>query len=161
VLIESMNPKQFTQSPNDTQPQTASQSRAFSPLSVLARFGVVRLMARPLGLVPDLPTDVQPAYLSRLARPSALQAVTDDAQGMPESGTQAAAVKSLGDLPLIVLTGRLNRQAGWQAWQTELLELSSNSQQLFAEKSGHIIELDQPEAAVDAIVKMVERVRQQ
>jgi len=31
---------------------------------------------------------------------------------------------------------------------------------LFAEKSGHSIELEQPDAAVAAIVKMVELVRQ-
>jgi hypothetical protein len=43
--------------------------------------------------------------------------------------------------------------------QTELLELSSHSQQLIADKSGHNIQLDQPEAAVAAIVKMVEQLR--
>ncbi len=48
---------------------------------------------------------------------------------------------------------------GWQEWQTELLRLSSNSQQLFAD-SGHNIEIEQPDAAVAAIVKMVELVRQ-
>ena len=43
--------------------------------------------------------------------------------------------------------------------QTELLGLSSTSQQLFADKSGHNIEFDQPEAAVGAIVEMVEQLR--
>ena len=45
--------------------------------------------------------------------------------------------------------------------QTEFLELSSSSQQLFADKSGHNIEFDQPEAAVGAIEKMVEQARAQ
>ena len=49
--------------------------------------------------------------------------------------------------------------AGWQQWQTELLQLSSNSQQLFAEHSGHNIELEEPQAAVAAIVQMVRQVR--
>jgi hypothetical protein len=43
--------------------------------------------------------------------------------------------------------------------QTELVALSSNSQQLFAEKSGHNVELDQPDAAVGALEKMVELTR--
>jgi hypothetical protein len=43
--------------------------------------------------------------------------------------------------------------------QTELLHLSSHSQQVIAHKSGHNIEIDQPEAAVGAIVQMVEQVR--
>jgi hypothetical protein len=37
--------------------------------------------------------------------------------------------------------------------------LSSNSQQLIAKKSGHNLEIDQPEAAVVAIVKMVKQLR--
>ena len=43
--------------------------------------------------------------------------------------------------------------------QVELLQLSSNSQQMIADKSGHTIEIDQPEAAVAAIVKMVSQLR--
>jgi hypothetical protein len=70
--------------------------------------------------------------------------------------SQAQAVKSFGDLPLIVLTRGLDQDPDWQAGQAALLQLSTNSQQLFAEKSGHNIELDQPDAAVEAIVKMVQ-----
>jgi hypothetical protein len=126
----------------------------------LARIGLVRLLVRPLGLIPHLPAGVEKAYLSRMVRPSYLQAyMGDESQGMPESGRQAGAVKTFGDLPLIVLTARQNNLPGWQEWQTELLQLSSNSQQLFAE-SGHNIEIEQPEAAITAIVKMVEWVRQ-
>jgi ABC-type transport system involved in cytochrome bd biosynthesis fused ATPase/permease subunit len=50
--------------------------------------------------------------------------------------------------------------AGWQTWQTELLQLSTNSQQLFAEKSGHNIEIEEPEAADAAIIQMVRQVRE-
>jgi pimeloyl-ACP methyl ester carboxylesterase len=96
-----------------------------------------------------------------VVRPTSLQAYTDEGKGMPASGAQAAAVKTFGDIPLIVLTARLNSTyPDWQAWQTELLQLSSNSQQMFAEKSGHNIQFEQPDAAVAAIVKMVELVRQ-
>jgi hypothetical protein len=45
--------------------------------------------------------------------------------------------------------------------QTELLGLSSSSQQLFANESGHNIQIDQPEAALGAIEKMVELTRDQ
>ena len=40
--------------------------------------------------------------------------------------------------------------------QTELLGLPFNSQQLFANKSGHNLEMDGPEAAVEPIERMVE-----
>ncbi len=43
--------------------------------------------------------------------------------------------------------------------QRGLLELSSRSTQVVAPHSGHNIELDEPQAAVDAIVGMVQQVR--
>jgi pimeloyl-ACP methyl ester carboxylesterase len=160
VLIDSMSLRQFTQS-SSTTTLTDSLSHPFTILPTLTRIGLVRLVAKPLGAVPHLPPEAENAYLSRIVRPSYLQAISDYSQGMPASGRQAAAVKSFGDIPLIVLTARLKSTIpDWQAWQTELLQLSSNSQQLFAENSGHNIELEQPEAAVAAIVKMVEIVRQ-
>jgi hypothetical protein len=62
-------------------------------------------------------------------------------------------------VPLIVLSRGLDQQPEWMAQQAELLQLSSNSQQLFAAHSGHNIEFDDPDAAVGAIVQMVEQVR--
>ena len=93
--------------------------------------------------------------------PRSFQTMLDEGAGMPESFIQADAVKTFGDIPLIVLTGKLNTTPkDWQEWQTELLQLSSNSQQLFAEHSGHNIQIEQPEAAGAAILQMVEQVRQ-
>ena len=156
VLIDSMSPGQFTQSARDMQSQTSSQ---YSAYSILARLGLVRLLVRPLGFIPsELPSG--DAYAARFARPQYFQAVTDEGRSMPESGAQAGAVKTFGDLPLIILSRGQDQQPDWMKWQTELLGLSSNSQQLFAEKSGHNIELDQPQAAVAAILKIVEIVRQ-
>jgi len=107
VLIESMVPGQFTQAPKDTTLQPVSQSHVFTPFPALARVGLVRLLARPLGLIPHLPPEAEKAYLSRMVLPTHLQAIADDSQGMPASGRQAEAVKTFGDLPLIVLTARL------------------------------------------------------
>lgn len=83
----------------------------------------------------------------------------DEGTAIPASLAEAGAVKSFGDLPLIVLSAGLNQRADWQAMQTGLLQLSANSQPLVADKSGHNIQIDQPEAAVGAIVKMVEQLR--
>ena len=47
----------------------------------------------------------------------------------------------------------------WQGMQTELLRLSSDSHRLVADESGHNVQIDQPAAAVGAIVQMVDRVR--
>lgn len=156
VLIDSMSPRQFTHSQIEAQSQT--QSQPFSIPALLARFGMVRLLARPLGIMPSGTPD-ENAYFSRLVRPQNAQALTNESQGMPAAGAEASAVKTFGDLPLIVLTAKLNNMPGWQEWQTELLQLSSTSQQLFAE-SGHNIHFEKPDTAVAAILKMVELVRQ-
>ena len=158
VLVESMNPKKFTQSP-ELQAQSESRSQPFSFQAALARFGVIRLLVKVPGIAPSVPANEE-AYYPLYIRPQSFQTTDNESQGMPAAGAQAAAVESFGDLPLIVLTAKLNNNSVWQEWQTELLQLSSNSQHLFAENSGHNIQVDEPSAAVAAIVKMVGMVRQ-
>lgn len=158
VWVDSMSPNQFNPSPIAAQSQTNTQGQPFSVPALLARFGIVRLLARPLGIMPSGTPD-EKAYFSRMVRTQNAQTLTNESQGMPASGAEASAVKSFGDLPLIVLTAKLNPIKGWQEWQAELLQLSSNSQQLFAE-SDHNIHFEKPDAAVAAILQMIQQVRQ-
>ncbi len=75
---------------------------------------------------------------------------------------QAGTITSIGAVPVIVLSRGQDQEQDWQEMQIDLLHLSSNSQHLIADTSGHNnIQLDQPAAAVEAIVKMVEQVRRQ
>jgi pimeloyl-ACP methyl ester carboxylesterase len=159
VLIESMNPRQATQPHVQAQAQSDPQSQPFSWQAALARFGIARLLVKLPAIAPRVPAG-QEAYYPLYIRPQSLQTSDNELQGIPASLAQAAAVKNFGDLPLIVLTGKLNTTPeNWQEWQTELLELSSNSQQLFAENSDHVVQLDEPKAAVAAILQMVQQVR--
>jgi pimeloyl-ACP methyl ester carboxylesterase len=150
VLVESMFPGQTGY---------ATPSIVISSSPLLARFGLIRLLFKPLGLINYVPPS-ENAYVSLFVRPKSAQALVDEIQEIPNSMAQAGAVSTFGDLPLIVLTGKLNQTPGWQVGQAELPKLSSKSQQLFADKSGHTIAIDQPDAAVAAILKMVEQVRQ-
>lgn len=159
VLIDSMSPGQLTQPPTEIKPQTPSQSRGVSIPSLLARIGLVRLFAGELGFTQNLPPVAKPAYEAFSATPRSIQAWADEGMGLPESLAQADAVKTFGDLPLIVLSAGLNKQANWQTMQAELLQLSSHSQQMIADHSGHNIEIEQPDAAVEAIVTMVRQLR--
>ncbi len=129
---------------NATPPHTPKPGGVSLP-SLMARAGLVRLLAGPLG--------------ASSVTPRSVQTVLDEAQGMAEGGVQAKAVTTLGDLPLIVLTRGKDLTPDWTASQAGFLALSSNSQQFFAENSDHLIQLDQPEAAVDAILKMVTQLR--
>ena len=158
VLIESMNPRQAKPSATGTPPAAATHSNGLSILTLPARIGLVRLFAGPLtsGVSPE----IQQAYTAFSVTPRSIQTALDEGTGMPQSFMQAGAVKTFGDVPLIVLSRGLDPDQDWQAMQTELLQLSSDSQQLIADKSGHNIQLDQPEAAATAIVKMVAQLRQ-
>jgi pimeloyl-ACP methyl ester carboxylesterase len=158
VLIESMTPEQFTRLPADGQSQSGSQSQPFSLQAALARFGVVRLLVKLPALAPAVPANEE-AYYPLYVRPLSLQTTTNESQAMPAAGAQAAVVKTFGDLPLIILTARLNAIPVWQERQTDQLQLSSNSRQLFAENSGHNVQVDEPDAAVAAIIQMVGQVR--
>jgi pimeloyl-ACP methyl ester carboxylesterase len=161
VLIESMNPRQAKPAATNTPPPTTSQARGFSILTLPARIGLLRLFAGPLGLTSGLSPEVQHAYTAFSVTPRYIQTyLVDEGAGMPQSFMQAGAVTTFGDLPLIVLSRGLDPDRDWQAMQTELLHLSSHSQQVFADKSGHNVQLDQPEAAVAAIVQMVAQLRQ-
>jgi pimeloyl-ACP methyl ester carboxylesterase len=130
-----------------------------SPVSLMARIGPVRLLAGPLGAIQDLPPGAKQAYTANSVNPRSVQAQWDEFIGMSEGGSQARAVTTLGDLPLIVLSARLDDTAAHSASQAGFLQLSTNSEQLFAEQSGHRIMIEQPEAAVAAILQMVQQVR--
>jgi pimeloyl-ACP methyl ester carboxylesterase len=159
VLIESMSPRQAKPSATNLTPSATSQARGFSIPTLPARIGLMRLFAGPLGLTSGLSPEVQHAYTAFSVTPRYIQTYLDEGTGMPESFIQAGAVTTFGDLPLIVLSRGLDLDQDWQAMQTELLNLSSHSQQVFADTSGHNIQLDQPEAATAAIVKMVAQLR--
>jgi pimeloyl-ACP methyl ester carboxylesterase len=145
--------------PGAAAPQPAPKPGAPSPLPVMARIGLARLLKDPLGAVQNLPEGDKQAYTASTVSLRGVQALSDEGKGMSEGGAQARAVTTLGSLPLIVLTASLDDTPAHAASQAGFLKLSTDSQQLFADHSGHRIMIDQPEAAVAAILKMVEKVR--
>jgi pimeloyl-ACP methyl ester carboxylesterase len=160
VLIESMSPRQAKPAATNTPPPTTPQARGFSILTLPARIGLLRLFAGPLGLTSGLSPEVQRAYTAFSVTPRYIQTyLVDEGAAMSQSFMQADAVTTFGDIPLIVLSRGGDPDRDWQAMQTELLRLSSHSQHMVADKSGHNIQLDQPEAAVAAIVQMVAQLR--
>ena len=169
VLIESMNPAEVgtpapatTATPADPGAVSIINTFLTNLLTLPARVGLIRFVTDPVaGLSPD---DAN-AYTAHSVTVRSLQAAIDEGRGMQETLAQARRITTLGSLPLIVLSrglreGSAGEDEKWQREQTELLQLSSHSQQVFAEKSGHNIQFDQPGAAATAIVQMVAQLRQ-
>jgi pimeloyl-ACP methyl ester carboxylesterase len=126
---------------------------------LMARIGLARLLAGPLGSIQNLPEGDKQAYTVFTVTTRSTQTFLDEGMGMSEGGAQARAVTTLGALPLIVLSRGKDMDADSAASQARYLQLSTDSQHLIADQSGHRIMIDQPEAAVAAIVKMVEKLR--
>lgn len=140
-------------------PNPAPKPGGISLPVLLARIGMARLLARPLGSIQNLPAKDKQAYTATSVTPRFVQAFLDEGMGMSEGAAQARSVTTLGNLPLIVLSRSKDMDADSVASQTHYLQLSTNSLQLYADRSGHRIMIEQPDAAVSAIVKMVNLVR--
>ena len=161
VLIDSMHPRQAKPFASARPPQPAAPASRLSLFTLPARISSLRLLAGPLDLKGGFSPEVANAYVAYTVTPRHLQTTLDEGRGMPDSLAQASAITSFDTVPLIVLSRGHDQEQDWQEMQADLLTLSSNSQQLIADKSGHTIHLDQPAAAVEAIVTMVEHIRRQ
>jgi len=64
----------------------------------------------------------------------------------------------LGSLPLTVITAGEHPTEGWEQLQDELAALSTSSNHITAEGSGHYVHLDDPELVVQAIRDLVRRI---
>jgi pimeloyl-ACP methyl ester carboxylesterase len=117
------------------------------------------MLAEPLGSVQNLPAFEKQAYKASTVAPRSVQTMWDETIGMSEGGSQARSVTTLGALPIILLSRGQDMDEESAASQARFLQLSTHSEHLVAEKSGHRIMIDQPEAATAAILKMVEQVR--
>jgi pimeloyl-ACP methyl ester carboxylesterase len=85
--------------------------------------------------------------------------------------TQAHEIDSLGDIPLLVLTASdflrlappgepsaVRMHELWQGLHRELLQQSSNAQQIMVQTSGHFVQREQPDVVVAAIRQVVEMI---
>jgi pimeloyl-ACP methyl ester carboxylesterase len=162
VLVDARNPGSVPLELSGITTPDRSLYGIESILPVLARIGIIRLVVRPFGLIPHLMPEEERAKLAFLSRPVFYQTLQDEIRAIPESLAQASAVQTLGDLPVIVLSRALGNSAADKRWRVEqagLLHLSTDSQQVIAEKSGHNIELDQPEVVIEAILKLMSKFR--
>jgi pimeloyl-ACP methyl ester carboxylesterase len=153
-----IDPQNLSISAAATPPPTPKPGQ-FSLPALMARVGLSRLLAGPLGSNENLPEGDKQAYTAYAVTTRDAQTLSDEFIGMSEGGAQARAVTTLGALPLIVLSRGKDMDADSAASQARYLQLSTDSQHLVADHSGHSIMIEKPAAAVAAILKMVEQVR--
>jgi hypothetical protein len=137
----------------------------------MALFGVLPPhMSKQLQQVPE---EVRPILQAGWLRTQYLSTVEEESAAVEKTAEQARGTGLIGDVPLVVVTAvgpewwpdlpsgihadRLKEL--WLQLQRDLLKLSPNSSQIFADKSSHFVPFDQPDAVVAAIRRVTQEVR--
>ena len=147
--------------------QTVSLLNILRPLNSIGLLTPI-LKSNAEMLLGTIPENVREAGLSVALRDTFFQTVVDETASLEDTFAEvrAAKITSLGEMPLIVLSAvdqfdalsiqvsaeeldALKRVA--RDLQTELSELSKNGKLILVEESGHFIQVDRPQAVIDAI----------
>lgn len=120
--------------------------------------GAAAAVRRIAGEIRKLPASILPVVRELWSQPRNFLSLGQHVAALPLSAAQAAAVRSLGDLPLVVLSGN-HHEAAYSDWQRDLARLSSRGRHLVAADSGHWIHLDDPKLVAQAILEVVTAAR--
>lgn len=126
----------------------------------LARLGVMRLIYSSAS--PGLPPEARAQERAFWATARHNRSMRDEVIGLEAALTQAQALTSLGDKPLIVLTAVEDAHEGWLPLQEEMVGLSTNSVQRVVQDATHgslIEERADSAISIQAILDVVEAVR--
>lgn len=125
VLLDSSTPEQFTALP-DYPGAYEMMRRLYGTAPSLARLGVGRLYSSSAHSSLPQPAAGQVRAFGTSSR--GFEDARDDVFRFQDAFTQAQALKTIGDKPLVVLTasGSIKDTAGWPAAQDKLTTLSTN-----------------------------------
>ena len=128
--------------------------------AAVSAFGVDTAAAaqRIAGEIRKLPAPILPIVRAMWSQPKNFMSLGQHVAALPVSAAQAAAASTLGDLPLVVLSGD-HHAAPYADWQRDLAQLSSCGRHVVASDSGHWIHLDHPELVTGAIREVVATAR--
>ena len=178
VLIDSSHEQQGARMPEfpDGGFNTVLQACAWlQPLGLPRLLGAAEVAIDSYGV--EIEGEAREFAIANLNRSHTCASLLAESEGFDGEVVDAEPPRSLGDLPLIVVSqGRapeIDEEAGmteelvaafaevWTELQLELTALSSRGERRIAEESGHVIQLDQPKAVIDAVRDMVTLVREE
>jgi pimeloyl-ACP methyl ester carboxylesterase len=160
VLVDSSHPDQLNRFPAAFSPEAYAAKMRYRVLA--APFGLGRVLGwcRDDYTFPNVPASWQkiaPITIALDCRSATFRASNAEELAFRQSGREAAATASLGNVPLIVLSHDPKVGAGfpppyagqaeldWSKMQEELRALSSNSKRVIATGSMHYVESYRPE----------------
>jgi pimeloyl-ACP methyl ester carboxylesterase len=130
------------------------------PKSAARMFGseAAALLTRLVLQVRKLPEDAWPAMRAHWSRPRAFLAMADHLGSLHRSAAEIAAANPIGDVPLVVLTAGSQPEAA-RAEHARIAAQSPRGTQIVVAEAGHWILIDEPDAVVDAVRRVVEDCR--
>lgn len=174
VLVDASHPDQTARLALATgEPESDPIPIAFRALAAIAWSGLPRLVL-PDAEVPELPSQTAKAITAY--QPTSLKAAFAEAAVFEDSLREAGTFRTLGNLPLAVLSRgkpwsafseaertasgltreQFNRaEAAWASMQAEEAGWSSNSTHQVLADSSHVIQLERPDAIIAAIKDVV------
>jgi pimeloyl-ACP methyl ester carboxylesterase len=180
VLVDATHEDQDARMPEAMAKMQATSRKVmplvFSLFRALNSWGLLALLDGKKGRMWPLPMprEVRHAYLGIVySGTQHFEAVRRETLAVPESSAivRARQIRSLGDIPLIVISagrpaitaGRGISEADAEQFKavtvelhSEMAALSPRGKRVLAEESGHYVQVDQPQMVVDAIREVVE-----
>lgn len=143
---------------HEDQPHEIPTLARFVPL--LSSIGALRILGVSLGLPPEtLPPSTQQFERATRFRAAGYWAAASEIRHIRESASEVRASRRKLTVPVLVVTGARGADEAWQALQRDQATLSERGCQIVAERSGHVVPIDQPEVVVNAIRRIVDAVR--
>jgi pimeloyl-ACP methyl ester carboxylesterase len=134
VLLDSMHPEQYERMASWPGFYEMFR-RASAVMPSLSRLGAGRVFYDTQ--YADLPSPQREQERAFLSSPRHNRSVRDEFAMIRTAMDQAAALRTLGDTPLAVVTAEREAKADWSAMQDDLLALSTDSVQLLLPDAAH------------------------
>ncbi len=156
VLVESSHPEQFSRLPDI--PLKAAKSQSRQRLTTMFDPRILRNYPEPYR--------IQAGQF--LSSDKSIRTQQREFLNFTQSGVQVSQVKRQLDVPLVIVT-RAKRvwpdtpygdqqEKIWKQLQKELLDLSTDSSQVIAEDSGHLVYAEQPELVANAVEGVINKI---
>jgi pimeloyl-ACP methyl ester carboxylesterase len=185
VLVDPIHPSEWFDITEPEARKLAAAIRISRYGALLARLGVARLISilvrlgasglartgvslltggtladaeRMIAPLAKLPAELRPIIAALWTQPKFFDAIVSQAEALPQSAAQVAATGDYSDIPLVVLSASSSSPSQMKG-HNALAHLSSQGKHIVASKSGHWIQLDEPDLVVGSIRVVVESVR--
>jgi pimeloyl-ACP methyl ester carboxylesterase len=184
VLVDPIHPSEWLEMTQPEARKVAGAIRLSRYGALLARLGVARLMSARVRLgapglartsvslltsgtlaeaehmiapLAKLPLELRPTIAALWTQPKFFDAIVSQAEALPQSAAEVAATGDYNDIPLVVLSASSSSPSQMKGHEA-LARLSSQGKHIVASKSGHWIQLDEPDLVIESIREVVESV---